>query len=100
MMFRTTPEQETEYQSLRRLMRVTEADAPGARMVAGAIYEELTLRQAQMVRLYYMEQHSMQEIADMLGINVSTVSRTLKSARTRLRRCLRYSSRALLHADE
>ncbi len=90
----------SEYQTLRGLMRYMQEETPGASMLAAALAEELTERQAQMVRLYYLEQHSMQEVAELLGINVSTVSRTLKSARTRLRRCLRYSSRALLHPEE
>lgn len=89
-----------EYQTMRGLMRYLQTDTPAASMLSAALAEDLTERQAQMVKLYYLEQHSMQEIAALLGINVSTVSRTLKSARTRLRRCLRYSSRALLHPEE
>ena len=57
-------------------------------------------RQAQMVHLYYIEQHTMRDIADLLQINVSTVSRTLAAARKKLKRCLKYSSRAFLHDDE
>ena len=41
--------------------------------------QELTPRQREMVRLYYD------------GVNRSTVSRTLRRAKNRLYRCLRYS---------
>ena len=92
-------ERETEYQSLRRLMRLTEQTSPTARLIGTALREDLTPRQAQMVRLYYLEQHNMREIGQMLGVNPSTVCRTLGAARKKLRRCLRYSSRALLHGD-
>ena len=98
-MTQTDYERETEYQSLRRLMRTAEQDAPTARLIGAALREELTQRQAQMVRLYYLEQHSMREIGQMLGVNPSTVCRTLAAARNKLRRCLRYSSRAFLHDD-
>ena len=93
-------DRETEYVTLRRLMRQTEADNPTARLLGAAIREDLTARQAQLVQLYYMEQHTMRDIAGILGVNISTVSRTLAAARKKLRRCLRYTSRALLRQDE
>lgn len=93
-------DRETEYVTLRRLMRQTEEDNPTARLLGLALREDLTARQAQMVRLYYLEQHTMRDIAGMLGVNISTVSRTLSAARGKLRRCLRYTSRALLRHDE
>ncbi len=87
---------ETEYQSLRGLMRSLESGDATARLVKLALREELTRRQAQMVELYYLEQHTMRDIAAELGVNQSTVSRTLAAARTRLKRCLRYANRTLL----
>lgn len=81
-----------------RLLRA--ADGTTAKLLNSALEEELTERQEQMVRLYFLEQHSMTEIAEMLGVNVSTVSRTLKIARDKLRRILRYGSRALLEAQD
>ena len=90
---------ETEYQSMRRLMRKTEDDTPTAHLVAAALREELTPRQAEMVQLYYVEQHNMREIGRMLGVNPSTVCRTLQTARLKLRRCLRYSSRTFLREE-
>lgn len=52
--------------------------------------QELTPRQRQMVELYFDQALSMAEIAETLGVNRSTVSRTLLRARRRLYRCLRY----------
>ena len=93
-------ERETEYQSLRSLMKSSERGDATARLLSAALREELTARQAQMVKLYYVEQHTMRDIAAMLGVNPSTVSRTLKSAREKLKRCLRYSNRSFLREEE
>ena len=51
---------------------------------------ELTPRQRQMVALYYDRGLTMTQIAGRLGVNRSTVSRTLRRARDRLYRYLRY----------
>ena len=53
--------------------------------------EELTARQREMLRLRYEEEMSVTEIARMLGVNKSTVSRTITRAKHRLYRCLRYA---------
>lgn len=53
--------------------------------------QELTPRQREMVRLYYDEGMTMPQIGELLGVNRSTVSRTLRRAKNRLYRCLRYS---------
>lgn len=84
-------ERDTEEQSFRYLLEETEE--PGSfrlRQLRRALQEELTPRQAQMVRLHYGEKRSMKAIADELGLNPSTVSRTLKLSREKLHRCLRY----------
>lgn len=52
---------------------------------------ELTQRQQLMLRLYFEEGKTMPEIARELHVSCSTVSRTLRRARERLYRCLRYS---------
>lgn len=52
--------------------------------------QELTPRQQQMLAMYFDDGQSMVEIAGELGVNRSTVSRTLMRARRRLYRCLRY----------
>ncbi len=45
------------------------------------IKNDLTERQKETVILYYYKKMTMTEIADILGVNVSTVSRTLARAR-------------------
>ena len=52
---------------------------------------ELTERQREMVGLYYDQGMTMPQIAERLGVNRSTVSRTLRRARDRLHRFLRYT---------
>lgn len=69
-----------------------------ARTMKLAIEDELTARQREMVSMYYLQQIPMPEIAKLLGVNVSTVSRTIKRGRVRLKRCLRYGSSVLLKA--
>lgn len=52
---------------------------------------ELTPRQRQLLDLYYDQGMNIPQIAEELGVNRSTVSRTLRRARDRLYRCLRYA---------
>lgn len=52
---------------------------------------ELTPRQRQLLELYYDQGMTIPQIAGELGVNRSTVSRTLRRARERLYRCLRYA---------
>ena len=61
---------------LHRLLRVMEA--------------ELTLRQQQVLTLYFFQEKRPAEIARMLGIHRSTVLRTLRRAEYRVRRFLQY----------
>ncbi len=51
----------------------------------------LTPRQRQMLELYYDQGLTMPQIAEELGVNRSTVSRTIRRARERLYQCLRYT---------
>ena len=67
--------------------------------LARALREEVTARQRQVLFLYYEQGLTMKEIAALLGIDRSTVSRTMKRGETRLRRCLRYGGAALLRRD-
>ena len=53
--------------------------------------QELTPRQKEILDLYYDRGLKMPQIARKLGINRSTVSRTVKRAKERLYRCLRYA---------
>lgn len=52
---------------------------------------ELTDRQAEMIHLYYDLGMSIPQIAQEKGVNKSSVSRTLKRGRERLKRYLQYS---------
>ena len=61
-----------------------------------AIREELTEKQWEAMRLYYVEQIKMSDIADILGVNTSTVSRNIKRGRERLKKCLKYGARELI----
>lgn len=56
-----------------------------------AMTEELTTRQQEMLQMYYYEGLNMTQIAVRLGVNKSTVSRTLCRARRRLHHILQYS---------
>ena len=52
---------------------------------------ELTPRQREMLDLYIYHNMSVTDIADALGVNKSTVSRSLRRSFQRLERCLKYS---------
>ncbi len=56
-----------------------------------AMRMELTPRQQEIITLYYFEKRTMAEIAALLGVNKSTVSRCVARAQARLRRFLEYS---------
>jgi len=85
-----------EYSVLRQYLRLLDENSSGASDVLSAFETELTDRQRETARLYYFEQLSMHEIAKKLGVNVSTVSRTLRRARERLLRVLKYGRVSLL----
>ena len=71
------------------------------RNMRAAMKDELTPRQLQMIAMYYGENIKIPEIARRLGVDNSTVSRTLKRGRRRLARCLKYGAAELLsHEDE
>ena len=55
-----------------------------------AIQEELTPRQRICLQGYYFDRKNMREIGEELGVNASTVSRTVARAENRLYRVLRY----------
>lgn len=65
-----------------------------------AIREELTPQQVEYMRLYYVENLNRREIGEMVGVNKSTVSRTMKRGNERLRKCLRYGAAKLLVSDD
>lgn len=97
---RTSFERETEYQSLRTFVKQLERpENQVARLIADALDRELTPRQKQMVTMYYLEQHTMREIAARLGVNPSTVTRTLQIARAKLNAALGYCGKLLMAAE-
>ena len=61
-----------------------------------ALQEDVTPRQRQTLMLYYSDGLNMREIGERLGVDKSTVSRTIKRGERRLRRCLRYGAEAYL----
>ena len=61
-----------------------------------ALRQDITPRQREYMMMYYGKNMSMEEIAREAGVNKSTVTRTLKRARQRLYRCLRYGAANLL----
>lgn len=87
-----------EYMALRQYIRLGESGGQrgAAAMVRQVLESELTPRQSQLVHMYYIEQMQMQDIADEMGLHISTVSRTIKRGRDRLKSSLRYGGRSLL----
>ena len=70
------------------------------RNLTHALRQDVTRRQREYMMLYYGQGLSMEEIGRQLGVNKSTVSRTLKRGRQRLYRCLRYGAANLLEQAE
>ena len=70
------------------------------RNLTHALRQDVTQRQREYMMLYYGQGMSMEAIARELGVNKSTVSRTLKRGRQRLYRCLRYGAANLLEQAE
>lgn len=57
-----------------------------------ALQEDVTPRQRDVLLLYYAKGLNMREIGQKLGVDKSTVSRTIKRGEQRLERCLRYGA--------
>ncbi len=64
--------------------------AKAKRLLRQVIQNDLTPRQREMVLLYFAEHRNMSEIAGLLQVNKSTVSRTIKRALNKLYKYLRY----------
>ena len=82
---------ELECQALRQFISLVALDGNVGNRVRVAMKEELTDRQRELIELYYLENVNMTEIAQRLGLSPSTVSRTLKRGRGRLRKYLKYN---------
>ena len=84
-----------EYMALRQYIKlVSDASGGAAGALRRAINSELTKRQRQLIGMYYIEQ--MPE----LGLHISSVSRTIKRGRERLKSALSYGGRNLLASLE
>lgn len=70
------------------------------RNLVRALQEDITPRQRQALLLYYAEGKNMREIGEYLGVDKSTVCRTIQRGERRLHRCLRYGAGALLREPE
>ena len=64
-----------------------------------ALQEDVTPRQRQTLLMYYSDGLNMREIGERLGVDKSTVSRTIKRGEARPRRCLRYGAGSLLEKE-
>lgn len=65
-----------------------------------ALKKDVTPRQREMLLMYYDQKMNMQEIGEKLGVDKSTVSRTIKRGEARLRRCLRYGAEIFFNQEE
>lgn len=70
------------------------------RNVMRALQEDVTPRQRECMLLYYEKGLNMRQIAELTGVDKSTVSRNIKRGESRLRRCLRYGAEQLLASRE
>lgn len=70
------------------------------RNLVRCLEEDVTERQRTMLTLYYAQGLNMREIGERLGVDRSTVSRTIKRGEQRLLRCLRYGAERYLRSLE
>jgi len=61
------------------------------RNLSRAREQELTRRQQEVLTLYFDYGMTMPQIAQQLGVSSSTISRTVRRAKRRLYKCLKYS---------
>ena len=87
-----------ECEALQQFIGLVAVDGSMGNRVRVAINDELTDRQRELIQLYYLENMNMTEIAQRLEISPSTVSRTLKRGRGRLRKYLKYNGRYFMDA--
>ncbi len=64
-----------------------------------ALNEDITEKQRLYLLLYYAEGLNMSQIGARMGVDKSTVSRTIKRGEHRLKRCLRYGAKRFLLDD-
>lgn len=66
------------------------------RNLVRCIREEVTPRQREVLVMYYVQGMNQKQIAAVLGLDRSTVSRTIKRGEYRLQHCLRYGAERYL----
>lgn len=98
---RDSPYNGGEYFEYREYMKKLGGDNNGdmERLIENlnrAIREEISPKQWEAMKLYYVKQMKMIDIADYLGVNVSTVSRNIRRGKAKLGKCLKYGAKALL----
>lgn len=87
-----------ENEALKDFLALTLTAGGLGKHVRTCMSEELTERQRELIELYYLEGRSMSEIAKMLGVCPSTVSRTVKRGRERIRKFFKYNGRILVNS--
>lgn len=66
------------------------------KVLSKALEDILTEKQKRYMFLYYGQLYTMQQIADMEGVSKPTISRTLKRARIRAHKVLKFTHPAFL----
>lgn len=61
-----------------------------------ALHEDITEKQREYLLLYYGEGLNTVQIGEQMGVDKSTVARTIRRGEEALRRCLRYGAKRLL----
>jgi RNA polymerase sigma factor (sigma-70 family) len=70
------------------------------RNLVRALQEDVTARQREMLLLNYDRRYNMREIGELLGVDKSTVSRTIQRGERRLQRCLRYGAEQFFRQED
>ena len=70
------------------------------RNLVRCLREDVTEKQRTVLTMYYAQGLNMREIGERLGVDKSTVSRTIKRGEQRLQRCLRYGAETYLKGLE
>ncbi len=91
-------EKRLENEALFEFLQLTQTPGGLGNHVKTAIREELTKRQQELIELHYLEGRSITEISQLLEVNPSTVSRTLKRGRERIRKYFKYNGRILANS--
>ena len=64
-----------------------------------ALRQEVPPAQRKYINMYYVDNLNMKQIGEALGVDKSTVARTIKRGEANLRRCLRFGGDRLLAAQ-